>query len=77
MPFDKQQEAFSIIRDMLEQDVIEESSSAWLSPLVLVIMKDGSIRFCLDYRKLNDTTEKDSVPLPGIDDMLNVLSSSK
>ena len=38
--------------------------------------KDGSIRFCVDYRKLNEETKKDSYPLPRIDDILDQLSGS-
>ena len=45
--------------------------------MVLVTKKDGCLRFCVDYRKLNDATVKDSYPLPRIDDSLDMLSGSK
>jgi len=55
-------------------DVIEPSSSPWSSPIVLVQKKDGTSRFCVDYRRLNDITHKDSYPLPRIDDTIEALS---
>jgi len=66
-------EVDKIIEDMKEQGVIKESCSPWVSPAVLVKKKDGSIRFCVDYLKLNDVmiTVKDSYPLLRIDDLLD------
>ena len=48
------------IANMLDQDIIEVSSSPWSSPVVLVKKKDGSTHFCIDYRNLNIVTKKDS-----------------
>ncbi len=76
LPLMKKQEAEKIVQDMQEQGVIEPSSSPWSSPVVLVRKKDGSSRFCVDYRKLNDVTHKDSYPLPRIDDTLEALAGS-
>ncbi len=61
---------------ILRVGVIEESNSVWSSPVVLVTRKDGTTRFCVDYRKLNDVTKKDSYPLPRTDDTLTTLSGS-
>ena len=66
-----------MIQKMLKDGVIEESTSPWSSPVVLVAKKDGSLRFCVDYRKLNDVTKKDSYPLPRIDDTLSTLAGSR
>ncbi|GFW48863.1 retrovirus-related Pol polyprotein from transposon 412 [Trichonephila clavipes] len=77
LPFAKQEEVGTLLREMQENDIIEPSSSPWASPIVLVRKKDGSTRFCVDYRKLNDVTKKDSYPLPRIDDTLDNLSGHK
>ncbi|GFS61079.1 retrovirus-related Pol polyprotein from transposon 412 [Trichonephila clavipes] len=77
LPFAKQEEVGTLLREMQENDIIEPSSSPWAYPIVLVRKKDGSTRFCVDYRKLNDVTKKDSYPLPRIDDTLDTLSGHK
>ena len=64
------------IDDMLKRDVIEPSSSPWASGIVLAKKKDGTTRFCIDYRKLNDATIKDAYPLPRIDETLDHLAGS-
>ena len=67
----------SQIEDMLNNNIIEPSKSPWASPIVLVDKKDGSIRFCVDYRKLNTVTKRDVYPLPRIDDCLNAIGGNK
>ena len=59
---------------MSSQGLIEPSESPWASPIVLVRKKDGGLRFCVDYRALNNITRKDSYPLPRIDDTLDTLA---
>ncbi|KAJ8034222.1 hypothetical protein HOLleu_20966 [Holothuria leucospilota] len=77
LPVHQKEEAKQEISRMLKSDVIEPSSSSWSSPVVLVKKKDGSTRFCVDYRKLNEVTTKDSYPLPRIDDTLDTLGGSR
>lgn len=62
---------------MLAKRVIEESDSPWSSPIVLVNKKENSIRFCIDFRKLNEITTKDNHSIPRIESTLDALSGSK
>ena len=64
------------IDDMLERNVIEPSSSPWASPIVLVLKKDDTTRFCIDYSKLNEAAVKDAYSLPRIDETLDHLAGS-
>ena len=52
------------VNDMLQAGAIRPSSSPWCNAVVLVWKKDGGLRFCIDFRKLNVRTKKDSYPLP-------------
>ncbi|MCM8922225.1 MAG: hypothetical protein LC540_19555, partial [Candidatus Thiodiazotropha sp.] len=62
LPFGKRIVEQQEIHKMLEKGVIEPFNSPWSSPIVLVTKKDGSIRFCVDYRVLNTLTVKDAYP---------------
>ena len=77
LPPQRRQEVQQLLADMIENEVVQPSSSPWASPIVLVRKKDNSFRFCVDYRKLNNVTHKDAYPLPRIDDTLSTLSGSK
>jgi transposase InsO family protein len=61
---------------MLATGVVEPAASEWAANVVLAKKKDGSLRFCIDYRKLNNQTRKDSYPLPRIDACLDALSGA-
>ena len=73
VPFSLRPEISRMVNEMLRAQVIEESCSPWASPVVLVRKKDGTLRFCVDYRRLNAVTRKDVFPLPRIDDLLDQL----
>ena len=65
------------IDDMLNQGVIEESSSPWMAPAVFVPKKSGEVRICIDYRELNKQSVRDSYPLPLPDEVQDRLAGSK
>ena len=77
IPFGKRNVEQEEIMKMLDRGVLEPSNSPWSSPVVLVTKKDGSIRFCVDYRVLNSLTVKDAYPIPRVDECLDALSGSK
>ncbi|XP_054872643.1 uncharacterized protein LOC129350363 [Amphiprion ocellaris] len=65
------------INQLLESQVIRESSSPYASPIVLLRKKDGSLRMCMDYRQLNSKTRKDAFPRPRIEESLDALTGAR
>uniref|UniRef100_A0A8C2AXX8 Gypsy retrotransposon integrase-like protein 1 n=2 Tax=Cyprinus carpio TaxID=7962 RepID=A0A8C2AXX8_CYPCA len=65
------------ISGLLRKGVIQESSSSFASPIVLVRKADGSLRLCVDYRRLNSKTKRDAFPLPRIDESLDALGGAQ
>ena len=64
------------VAKMQEHGIVEPAASPWASNVVLVRKKDGSVRLCIDYRRINSITYKDSYPLPLIDNCLTALSGA-
>ena len=65
------------LKELQSAGIIRPSKSPFASPIVVVRKKDGKIRLCVDYRKLNSRTERDAFPLPRIDESLDALGKAK
>ena len=77
IPYAARQEVAKQLERMQKIGVVKPSKSPWSSPVVLVRKRDGTLRFCVDYRVLNSVTKPDMFPLPGISDLLDQLGKSK
>ncbi|XP_070145086.1 uncharacterized protein [Drosophila kikkawai] len=66
-----------LVEELLQQDLIEPSHSAYSSPVVLVKKKNNQWRLCIDYRQLNTHSERDAYPVPRMDHILNQLREAK
>lgn len=72
-PFIKKDAIEHIVQQMLDEGIIQPSSSPYSALVILVKKKDGTWRFCTDYRALNAVTVKDSFPIPTVDELLDEL----
>lgn len=77
LPYSERNVVRKIIGELLDNNVIRDSHSAYASPIVLVRKKNNDYRLCVDYRALNKKTIKDSYPMTVIDDQLDRLSDKK
>ncbi|XP_071491677.1 uncharacterized protein [Diadema antillarum] len=65
------------VNTMLDMKVIEPSTSPYAAPVVLVPKKDGKVRFCVDYRKLNSVTVIDNEPIPNVEEIMSEIGEAK
>ncbi|MCG8432109.1 MAG: reverse transcriptase family protein, partial [Candidatus Omnitrophica bacterium] len=75
--YKKEKEIEKAVKDGLSRGIMEESNSPWASAPVVVAKKDGTSRFCVDFRRLNSLTKVDSYPLPKFDDCVDSLHGSQ
>jgi len=65
------------IDKQLKAGIIEPAYSEWAAPVLFAPKKDGKLRFCIDYRKLNSMTQKDTYPLPRMDECIDTLGEAE
>ncbi|KAM7301281.1 reverse transcriptase/ribonuclease H [Ixodes scapularis] len=64
------------LKEMIDTDSVRESKSPWAFPVVLAPKKDGTARLCVDYRRLNDVSVRDSYPFPSISSVMYALGNA-
>ena len=77
VPLGYENKVEAMIQEMLENGLIRESNSPWNFPVVLVKKKNGDIRLCIDYRKLNEVTQRPIFPLPDSKELFDCLQGAK
>lgn len=77
MPPTQYKEVRDHISELLKKGVIQESSNSYASPVIFVCKSDGSLRLCVDYRRLNSKTRRDEFLPPRINESLDALSGTK
>ena len=64
------------LEGMISSGIIKPAASEWSAPIVLVKKRDGSLRLCVDYRRLNQVSVSDAYPMPRVDDLINHVGKS-
>ncbi|GFN94877.1 retrovirus-related pol polyprotein from transposon opus [Plakobranchus ocellatus] len=77
LPVHAMDEVDKEINFMLESGIISKSTSPYASPITVVMKKEGAIRLCLDFRKLNKITIFDAQPIPTLDELLGKMKGAK
>ena len=76
IPYSQREAVKKELDAMLEAGVVRPSTSLWASPIVIVEKKDGGLRFCVDYRRLNQLSKFDAYPMPRIEEVFESVGSS-
>ena len=76
IPYSQRDVVKKELDEMLEANVIRPSTSPWASPVVLVKIKDGSVRFCVDYQKLNQEAKFNAYPMPRMEEIFENIGSA-
>ena len=77
VPYSQREVVRGEIQRMLDSGVISPSKSPWASPIVLVPKKDGTVCFCVDYRKLNQNAKFDAYPMPRVEEVLEHIGQGR
>ena len=77
LPYAQRRAVLEELTEMETHGLIEPSTSEWSAPIVVVEKKDGTLRLCVDYRRLNTVTRTDAYPLPRIHELLDRIGQAK